>query len=247
MQFITNTLIKELYRLHNKKGRDYKKQFLCYGENTLKHAQVLGKIEYVIVQEKDYLYYSKIVSAKILYVATESQFAHLAEIHTDVIIVNHFFELPVPKRVDRILILDDVQDPRNVGSLIRSAVAFNYDVIFLSNNSVDKYNLTLVQASQGSIFNLPIIKGNIFQYIQEIKANRFKIIGTDLHKSNTFYTGDKIEKYALILGNEGHGISKEISDLCDTNLLIDIENIDSLSVNVAGGILLYILNKLQQK
>lgn len=145
---------------------------------------------------------------------------------------------------NKVLILDRIQDPGNLGTIIRSCVAFNIDTIVIGDNSVDLYNSKTIRASQGMIFNINIIETNIIDFINKIHSDGYKVIGTNVEDGIELKNIEKQEKYAIIMGNEGNGIDKEIEGLCDYNIYIKMNsNCESLNVGVATSIILYELNK----
>lgn len=140
---------------------------------------------------------------------------------------------------NHLLILDDIQDPGNLGTIIRSCVAFSIDTLILSSNCVDLYNDKVIRSTQGMIFHLNIVTGNLLEIIPQLKDNGYEILGTsvsngvDVRKINS-------SKFALIMGNEGRGVRDEIKTLCDKNLYIKMNSsCESLNVSVATSILLY--------
>lgn len=141
---------------------------------------------------------------------------------------------------DKILILDNVGDPGNLGTIIRNSVAFGVDTIVLSERSVNIYNDKVIRASQGMIFKINIIEKELVSFINSIKNNNIKVYGTDLKGSKKLNDVEIPKSYALILGSEGAGIRKEILDLCDEKILIEMnDKCESLNVGVAAGIVLY--------
>ena len=123
---------------------------------------------------------------------------------------------------------------------VRSSIAFNIDTIILSEDSVNLYNDKVVRSSEGMIFNTNIITMNLKEAIKDIKNKNIKVYGTDLKGSKYLSEFDKPSSFALILGNEGMGTKKEILDLCDENIKIEMSNnCESLNVGVAGSIILY--------
>ena len=142
-----------------------------------------------------------------------------------------------------VIMLDGLQDPGNVGTIIRSAVAFNFDTIIVGNNTVDIYNEKVLRASEGMIYNVNIIKKDLVDSIMDLKLKGYTIIGTKVDN------GKKIEditcnKYAFIVGNEGNGISDEILDMCDEYIYIDMnKKCESLNVGIASSIVMYEINK----
>ena len=145
---------------------------------------------------------------------------------------------------DKILILDGIQDPGNLGTIIRSAVAFNIDTIVLSKDSVDLYNSKVLRAAQGLVFHINIISADIKEIIPNLKEKKYKILGTKVTHGKNRKTIKKKKKFAIIMGNEGNGVREEILELCDEYLYIDMNtNCESLNVGVATSIILYELDK----
>ncbi len=141
---------------------------------------------------------------------------------------------------NRILILDNINDPGNLGTIIRSCVAFGVDSIIVSESSVNIYNDKVIRASQGMIFKINIVESELTNIIKKLKSNNIKIYGTDLKGSKLLSDIDKPNSYALVLGNEGTGVRREILDLCDEKVLIEMsDNCESLNVGVSAGIILY--------
>lgn len=144
-----------------------------------------------------------------------------------------------------IILLDEIQDPGNFGTIIRSSVAFNFDTIVLGNNCVDLYNDKTIRASEGMIFNVNVIKRDLLNFIPELKENGYLVIGTNVNNGINIKSIEKSGKIALILGNEGNGVKEEIQDLCDKNIYIKMNaQCESLNVGVAASIIMYeIANK----
>lgn len=142
---------------------------------------------------------------------------------------------------DIVLFLDDVQDPGNVGTLLRTALSFGITDVILTKGCAYKYGFKTIQSSQGSIFRINAIDGDT-NTLKNLKKNGYKVVSTAL-SSNTIeldkFNFMKNAKYAIILGNEGQGISKDILSLSDYVVKIEMSNIDSLNVGVAGGIVMY--------
>lgn len=134
---------------------------------------------------------------------------------------------------NKIIYLDHISDPGNLGTIIRTAVAFNYDAVILSEGSVDLYNEKVLAATKGAIFAIDILTDNIRNYDVPI------IVSTLNDKSEPLHKFGKLSEFILVLGNESHGVSKEICDIADQFVKIEMsDNIDSLNVAVAAGILM---------
>lgn len=152
-------------------------------------------------------------------------------------------EEPIKSNV--LIYLNRVQDPGNVGTIFRTSLAFSYFDILIDEGSSYKYNPKVIQASQGSIFKLNIINSD-YSHLISLKKEGYKIIVTALNNNSIYLKDFKLkdnEKYVIVFGNEGQGVSKEIIDIADYVLKIDINNIDSLNVAIASGIILYSLKK----
>jgi len=144
----------------------------------------------------------------------------------------------------KIVILDDIQDPGNAGTIIRSSVAFGIDTIVLSKNSVSPYNPKVLRSTGGMIYNINIVIDDLENVINNLKKNNIKIIGSSLKESNNLESVNINDKYAIVVGNEGNGVSDKVLSLCDEIVRIDMEeSCESLNVGVATSIILYHMYK----
>ena len=144
----------------------------------------------------------------------------------------------------RIVILDDVQDPGNAGTIIRNSVAFGADTVVFSSGSVNPYNEKVLRSTGGMIFNINIVIGDVLEIISEIKNKNIKVIGTSLNTSKSLLNLEKAEEFAIIFGNEGNGVREGVLDSCDEIVKIDMESsCESLNVGVSSGIILHYLYK----
>lgn len=139
---------------------------------------------------------------------------------------------------NKVLYLDDVSDPGNMGTLLRTALAFGYKDVIVSTHSCSIYNEKAIQSSQGALFSLNIVKGDA-SFLKSLKG--YEIIATEIKGSVDLKSVKAPRKFVLVLGNEAHGVSKEILDLADERIRIDIEDIESLNVAIAGAICMYSL------
>ena len=139
-----------------------------------------------------------------------------------------------------LLLADNIQDPGNLGTIVRNAHAFQASGLILSKGSADCYSPKVVRASMGAIFSLPIIvRADLRSVIDQLKANKFQITALDSKAKTPFWQEAVLEPQAYILGNEGHGISPDIKDLIDRSISIPINpDCESLNVAVAAGIIL---------
>ncbi len=143
-------------------------------------------------------------------------------------------------RDKRFVILDRIQDPGNLGTIIRTSDAAGFNTIILDKGSVDPFNPKVVRSSQGSLFHLKIINFDIKRIIEELKDRGVKILGTS-PKGDKVYTDVNIrDRLAIVFGNEAKGIRDEILSMCDETIRIPIYGrAESLNVSVSSGIILY--------
>ncbi|WP_312730705.1 RNA methyltransferase [Enterococcus sp.] len=139
------------------------------------------------------------------------------------------------------LILDNVQDPGNVGTMIRTADAAGFSGVFLGEGTADLYSTKVLRSMQGSNYHLQILEGAIPPFLQQLRSAGVAIYGTELNKEAVPYTElPKQQTAAFILGNEGQGVHPELLALTDKNVYIPIYGqAESLNVAIAAGILMY--------
>ncbi|WP_338965518.1 MULTISPECIES: RNA methyltransferase [unclassified Spiroplasma] len=150
------------------------------------------------------------------------------------------------KANQNILLLENIQDPGNLGTLIRTSLGFNFTNIILYNHPVDIFNDKVLRASQGAVFRT-IIKELSLSEIKALQAKHYKLVTTALKQKSVFlkeWQVNKTEKYILALGNEGHGLSADLQKISDYNVQIKISSkLESLNVAQAGTILMYEINR----
>lgn len=141
-----------------------------------------------------------------------------------------------------ILALDGINDPGNLGTLMRTALAFGWDGLFLLPTSCDPYNEKVLRSARGAHFKLSMRKGTAQELKELAQAENMAAFVADLKG----FEPEKIpsaNKKILVLGNEAHGASQEIKEFCSSVTLPMVGEMESLNVAVAGGILLYLLKK----
>lgn len=228
----TNEKVKYWVNLKDKKFRSQEKRFLIEGDHLIKEAEKAGLIEYKI----------SVVDSNTDYFVTEDIMKKISDqksISYNAAVVKFMKEDSINGNV---LILDGVQDPGNLGTIIRSAVAFNIDTIVLSDDSVDLYNPKVIRATEGMIFNINILRRNLSEFIPTLKNLGIKIIGTSVTEGIDVRNIEK-ENIAVVIGNEGNGMSEEVKKLCDKFINIPISNsCESLNAGVAASIIMYEVN-----
>ena len=144
----------------------------------------------------------------------------------------------------KFLLLDAVQDPGNIGTMIRTADAAGLDTVILGSGSGDLYNPKVIRSAQGSHFHLSIYQGDIAEWITACKEKSIPVYGTALENASIYTEAQPSDSFAIIVGNEGKGVSEHILSRTDQNLYIPIYGkSESLNVAVAAGILMYHLRK----
>ncbi|NLD26440.1 MAG: RNA methyltransferase [Acholeplasmataceae bacterium] len=239
IQSINNPYIKELKKLQEKKYRDQQRQFLIEGFHLIEEAKSQKQLQNVLItREEDYV--EGVENILVNYSIIEK----LAQTKTpqNIIGVCRYFE-ETKLEGSRFLLLDGIQDPGNAGTIVRSALGFGIDMVILSPDSVDIYNDKFIRSTQGAIFKTKIITKSLLDAIVELKALGVTIIGTSL-LGKPLREIEAIDKYALILGNEGRGVRPEIIECTDQNIFIEIDSkLESLNVAIAGSIILYYLQR----
>lgn len=233
---LTNAKVKQWVKLQQKKYRDETSTFLIENRHLVEIALEMQIVECLILRNDlesdlifpDTYYVSEAIMKKI---STNISVPKMAA-------VCHYFELE-PVKQDRVIVLDGLQDPGNIGTIIRTALSFGYDELILSSNSVDRYNDKLVRATQGAMFTLPIKQRELKSYLQELKAEGCNIYATALQDARQLQKIVPAEKHALIFGSEGQGISVEVLKMADECIRIEMSGFESLNVAVAAGIAMY--------
>ena len=235
---IENKKIKDIKKLNQKKYQI--DNFIVEGEHLVNEAYKKGLLKTLIVEEtSDFS-----LDVETLYV-TENILKYISELDNPQKIMGICKKIiPNENLGNKILILDKVQDPGNLGTIIRSAVAFNVDTIILSEDTVSIYNSKVIRASQGMLFHINIKIGNLKEEIDNLKRQNYKIYSTDVNNGKSLKSLEKIDKFAIIMGNEGNCVSDEINKLSDEYIYINMnENCESLNVAIATSIILYELDK----
>lgn len=238
MEVITsldNKRIKNLAKLLNKKYRDETGMFLVEGEHLVIEAKRSGSLIEVIKcedYEMDFDVTTTIVTYDVIKKLSNT--------------LNPQKVIGVCKKLDnkdignKVLILEDIQDPGNLGTIIRSSVAFGVDTIVVSNNTVDMYNDKVLRSSEGMIFHIDIVKIDVNECIDKLHSEGYEIYGTKVDGGTDLREITVGDKYAVVMGNEGAGVSEFTLDKCDKYIYIPMNSdCESLNVGVATSIILY--------
>ncbi len=237
---LENKKIKDLKKLNTKKFRKSTNTFLIEGEHLVTEAYKQGILKELIVSEEvDFKLDIKtsVMSNNVLkYISEMESFPKVMGV-CNLIEENIQYD-------SNVLILDNIQDPGNLGTIIRSAVAFNIKNIILSNGCVDIYNSKVLRATQGMIFKINFIYSDLENSINNLKVNNYQILGTKVDGGISIKKYSNNNKLALIMGNEGSGVRNNILNMCDDYIYVDMfEECESLNVAVATSIIMYELDR----
>lgn len=246
----TNPTIKEVKSLSSKKGRTKAKAFLLEGIRLVFDAvHNHAKIRYFLisdsfVQKEEYQFVQK-NKTKVIQIP-DKLFDQISETKSPqgIIAVADFFEYDehyILNNSNNIIALENLQDPGNLGTIIRSADACGFDAVILSEDSVDIYNPKVIRSTMGSVFHLPVITvGNFFGALQMIKQRGNLLIAAHTKNARPCWEVDLSRKVTIIIGNEGNGLSKEALYIADETIMIPMnERAESLNASTAASILMY--------
>lgn len=238
---LSNPLIKELVLLKNKKERINKQQFIVEGYHLVEEAYKNKCLKQIFITSDD-VKYPDIDTIK----TTDIIIKKLSSTMEPQGIVG-IVEMPKfeKKKYSKYLVLDDVADPGNLGTIIRSSLALGIEALIVSPDTVDEYNDKVLRATQGAIFKLPIFRENLEKAISNLKEQKIPVLVTSLKGAVDVATLPRMDKFAVVLGNEAHGVKEKIVDLADKVVKITMyNNVESLNVGItAGMITYYLLNK----
>lgn len=251
---IKNPLIKEIKSLYRKKDRNKLGLFIVEGIKIIEEIVDMGysfkNILYTdsLLDSKDgSSLFSKINDMEGLIHISRNVFKEISDTENPQgilglvhIKVHNIGELNINKNT-LLLYLDRVQDPGNMGTIIRTADAFNIDGIILRDGCVDPYNPKVVRATMGSIFRVPIyFANNGIDQIKRLKNLGMKIYSTSLDDSLDINKVDFNDNSLVVIGNESNGVSKEICDISDSLIKIPMPGgSESLNAGVAASIIMY--------
>ena len=233
---LENKTVKELTKLHQKKYRNEK--FLLLDEQLIKLAK-----------ENNYL--DTLVYCDSMPFAFDNCIEVSRQVLNKISKKDNLNYLGVAKPINendqygnRIIILDHLQDPLNIGRIMEAAYLFGFDSIILSQESADIYNDKCISNSRGAIFKLKIAHKDLNTEIPFLQSKGYKVYATGLrNETKELYDVKPSEKMAIVLGNEGSGVDSHLMDICDDIIKIDMVNIDSLNVGMAGSIIMYYFSK----
>ena len=236
IESLNNSKVKEWNRLKDKKYRDLTNSFLIEGEHLLYKAQEKHVLKEIIADNSKY----EIMNVPFYLVGTNVM-KKLSNQASGTNVIGVCQKVEEKEIFGRVVLLDKIQDPGNLGTIIRSCVAFGIDTLVLSCDTVDLYNDKVIRATEGMIFDLNIIRKDLASVIKELKSQGYRIYGTDVVKGNNLKKISFSLKTAIIIGNEGLGMKEQLKKDCDEMINIKI-NCESLNAAVAASIIFYEVN-----
>lgn len=254
MQKITskdNEFVKHIKKLKDKKYRDESNEYVIEGIKLVKEAiQEKASIKQIIICEdcedsgvipKDLMY--EIAKYECVYVA-KKVFNSLTEVVNPqgiiAIINKNTGENQINYAEEIIVALDDIQDPGNLGTILRIADSVGLTQILVSKGTADAFNPKVVRSTMGAIFRVKIIEcEDLKQTLKELKKHKFEVVVTSLQTEESFYDIN-YNKKVIVIGNEANGVKQEIQDMADKKVKIPmLGKTESLNAAVATGIMLY--------
>lgn len=249
----SNSLFKDLKKLKEKKKyRDEKKQYIIEGFRFVKEAiKSNTSLEYIIITEDFYskekgfvdllkiddlkiVIMSKILLDELCYTENPQGIIAVVKIKDSAL-----------KLGDTVILVDKVQDPGNMGTIIRTAHAVGARGVIITKGTVDIYNDKVLRSSMGSIFYVPIIEDYDLELVKDLKSEGYKLLVSSLQGENNFFEEDLTGNVIIAVGNEGNGVSDEVYDISDIKVKIPMPgNSESLNVAIATSVMMY--EKLRQ-
>lgn len=247
-----NDFVKHVKKLKEKKYREEYGEFIVEGIKMIEEAILENAtIKSIVVCEdcktqggipNDLLY--EIAKYNCIYV-NEKVFNSMTDVANPqgilaIIDKSKNKEAEIDFKEDMFLILDNIQDPGNMGTILRTADSINLKQILVSKGTSDPYNPKVVRSTMGAIFRVRVIEcEDLTKTIKEIKKHKIKIYATDLKTDKSIYDVD-YKKVGIVIGNEANGVSNEILELADTKIKIPMKGkTESLNAAVATGVILY--------
>lgn len=244
-----NLIIKETKKLKDKKSRLEQDKFLVEGFRFVGEALVSSfEVSSIFISDaqlerwKNYNIEEKLQKSTKVYLVKDKIFESLCSTDTPQGIVAVVSNKNVGINNSRgfYILTDKIQDPGNMGTIIRTAHAAGALGVIITSGTVDVYNEKTLRATMGAIFNIPIIEDKNLAQVKILKENGFKLVASSLDTEKNFYEANLTEKVIIAVGNEGNGISEEIIAICDEKVKIPMPgNAESLNVAIAASVMMF--------
>lgn len=242
-----NAFFKLAKKLKDRKGRSKEQKYIIEGFRLIQEAFKAGcKVDSIVVnndgEKKINQYLEQYIDCVKVYLMEDSLFSQLTSTENPqgIIALLEIEDNRENLNGDFYLLCDKVQDPGNLGTIIRTAHAAGVTGIILTKGTVDIYNDKVIRSTMGSIFYVPIIHDNDLTFLKGLKDDGFSLVATSLQESKDFFREDLSGKIILSVGNEGNGISDEIFEMADIKVKIPMPGgAESLNVAIATSIILF--------
>lgn len=255
-----NAQLKRWKKLLTKKGRTREKSLLIEGEHLLLEAVRSQRIQVrnIILRENIYERltddFRNLISSYPIYILPRSLFQLVAETEETQGVMA---EVKTPEQMDDektglkdavYLLIDRVQDPGNLGTILRTAQAVGVTKVYLGKGTVDPYNGKVVRSSMGAIFHVPFQQVDLYQVIPRLKNSGVSVIGTSLTAEKEYDEAEYRQSCAILLGNEGKGVATDLQAMVEQAVRIPMPGgTESLNVAVAGALLMYEVHRQRKK
>ncbi len=254
MQVITskdNEIIKNIRKLKEKKYRNIENKFIVEGIKIIKEAiEEKALIDTIVVCEECIA--EGVINQKLLYevakynciYVSEKVFDCISEVNNPQGILAVINKANEEKEVnineDVIVALDGIQDPGNLGTIIRTVDSVGLKQIIISKDTVDAFNSKVVRSTMGAIFRVKIIEvENLAQTLTNLKKQKYEVLVTSLQTENNIYDID-LNKHIIVIGNEANGVTEEVRNVATVHAKIPmLGKTESLNASVATGVILY--------
>ena len=254
MQRITskdNSLVKHIKKLKDKKERDKSGEYIIDGIKLIKEALNENvKIKQIVVCEDSNKL--EVIEKSLKYELAKQECIYVPEnifnLISDVenpqgilaVVEKENIEKKIDYSEDIIVALDDIQDPGNLGTILRTADSVGLKQILVSKGTADAFNPKVVRSTMGAIFRVKVIEcENLKKTLEEVKKHKFDILVTELGATDSIYDID-MKKKVIVIGNEANGVSEEIKNVANKKVIIPmLGKTESLNASIATGVILY--------
>lgn len=251
MPMLSKTFVKYIQSLHHKKFRDADSVFIAEGIKVVQELLLSGKLvcKTIVIEKKaseaKEIHIPNGISAELL-IAEDFEMEKISALTTPSTVLSVFekpWQAPIELSGKLSIVLDTIQDPGNLGTIIRIADWFGVDTIICTPHCVDVYNPKVVQSTMGSIARVQVYYADVVPLLEAV-SGKLPIYATSLNGENLF-AAEKITEGVIIIGNESKGVSDEVFALADKKITIPGSGrAESLNAAVATGIVLSHLLKI---
>ncbi len=248
---LNNEKIKTFLALKDKKVRYQEKRFLIEGLHLVEEAFKTSLLDTIITSDEkivdqfsniNTIFVNEAIIKKLSSTTSPQPIIGIVKMPS----YDDDFKQLIAKKDLKLVMLDDINDPGNLGTIIRTTAALGFDGIIISPNTVDLYNEKVIRATQGVLFKIPIIKKDLKKTIMILKSHQIKCYATALFGNTIAIENlNPASSFAICFGNEARGINTNLMPLMDEVITLPMKkDVESLNVAVASGIIMYeLINK----